>query len=282
MQNYIADPEWKYFDNILFGLNLKYQEQDPIWMSSESDWKKLLGKIRFINPENKFDYAKYGNYLFIEDELYITTDRPGYKSFDINNSFRQLEINKLLNNQSKYLIKGIFAGFDTLSRDIYNERIYYGDILKIDVKKFTKCKNCNPNNIFSRLDNDIVYGPLSFMQGWGDDCSILEEIRYGDKKGHIFSDVSYTIADQAFGIMPKLCQSYKTEIVANVYYDLNFESKFKFDLNVISKAILSDWGSISCEFWNKYVPKKLIKSLPTNVDIWNYAIENYNKTNGRK
>ena len=111
-----------------------------------------MGSI-IINPENKFDYAKYGNYLFIEDELYITTDRPGYKSFDINNSFRQIEINKLLNNQSKYLIKGIFAGFDTLSRDIYNERIYYGDILKIDLM----------DEVLTREEFDLLSDKISNM-----------------------------------------------------------------------------------------------------------------------
>ena len=75
--------------------------------------------------------------------------------------------------------------------------------------------------------------------------------------------------------MPNLCMSINTVIVANVFYDVCYESKFQY-LD-IHKAVLSDYN-VTCRFWDYYVPieKRTGKS---NNEIWEYAINKYQKDN---
>lgn len=234
------------------------------WMESANDWKKLLQKIRFINPENNFDYTKYGDFFFIDNDLFILTDRKGYKTYNIKNNFKNSDFDYLLSKR-RYLIKGVFAGFDTLRRDDLNERIYYGDILKVELNNFIKCKTCEyfggPFKERDTKDIDVVYGPISFNKGWHH-CSNPNE--------------SYYIADQAFGIIPNLCMSIKSEIVANVYYDITIENNEKFSLDIIHKASLPDHNPYSCKFWNDFVPTQIRIENSTNR-IWEYAINQYKK-----
>jgi len=256
----------KLFIDVLSGLSLIDSWGSVImfeWMKEVSDWKKLLNKIRFINFEKKFDYSKYGDYFFIENDLYILTDKEGYKSLDIKETFENPAYEYLLTKR-KYLIKAVFAGFDTLRRDEINERIYYGDILKVELKNFIKCKNCNyficPFKDRYEQDIDVVYGPIWFNKGWHR-CSNPNE--------------SYYIADQSFGILPNLCMSCKTEIVANVYYDITVEKNEKFSLDIIYKAVLPDHNPFSCKFWDDFVPKHIKEKNTSNI-IWEYAINQYN------
>lgn len=257
----------KLFVGILSNLGLIDTRGDATmfeWMKSVCDWKKLLHKIRFINPENNFDYAKYGDFFFFENDLYILTDREGYKSFNIKKNMKSSDFDYLMPKR-KYLIKGVFAGFDTLRRDESDERIYYGDILKVELNNFSKCKNCQyfggPFKDRNTKDINVVYGPISFFKGWHH-CSNPNE--------------PYYIADQAFGILPNLCMSIKTEVVANVYYDMTIEKNEKFNLRIIHKASLPDHNPYSCKFWNDFVPEQIRAENSTN-EIWEYAINQYKK-----
>lgn len=91
--------------SIFIGLDLISFWGD-VGIHSEDDWMKYLRKIRFINPENKFDYAKYGDYFFIDNDLYILTDREGYRDFDVKLEFMKLLPASIIFT-NKYLIKGI-------------------------------------------------------------------------------------------------------------------------------------------------------------------------------
>ena len=143
-------------------------------------WEKKLKKIRFINPDNNFDYSKYGDFFFLDNNLYILTDKDHYSSFDIKKELINSKYDYLL-ERKKYLIKGFFAGFYIGRRDDYGERIYYGDILKLELDNFSKCKSCEyfggPFKDRETKDIDVIYGPISFNKGWHH-CSNPEEPFY--------------------------------------------------------------------------------------------------------
>lgn len=227
-------------------------------------WEKFLNRIRFINPENNFDYSKYGDFFFFDNSLYVLTDKDCYVDFDIKNDFINTAYGYLLESK-KYLIKGTFAGFYIGRRDDYGERIYYGDILKLELNNFSKCKSCQyfggPFKDREVKDIDVVYGPISFNKSWRH-CSNPQEPFY--------------IADQAFGIVPNLCMSINTKIVANIFYDENFNSNNNFNLSTIYKDSLPDSSEYTCGFWEYFVPKDIRESNSTNEN-WEYAVNEYRK-----
>ena len=99
--------------------------------SSDCDRKHRPTKVRVLNPEGHFDYTRTDMLRVWNKELYMITDRPGYKEYDIK---AQLEnAGELFNNhrllKDGYIIKVIFAGTELSIRDIHGERIYTGDIL---------------------------------------------------------------------------------------------------------------------------------------------------------
>lgn len=236
------------------------------WQEFLDQWEKYFLKIRFINPENIFDYSKFGDYFFSEGELFIATDRPGYEALDLKINNKHPELLQLVNHK-RFLIKAGFAGFYIGKKDDLGEKIYYGDILKLDIDNYSKCMGCH---FFNGLDQRTresmnergllknIYGPITFHKGWYHCKNQLEQ---------------FSIMDQWFGIIPNLCMAVKKEVVANVYYDFSINSPKKFDLGLISKAELTD-HTISCQFWDKYVPQSYIENNSRN-DIWEYAINEY-------
>lgn len=257
----------KLFFDILLGLNIIWQDthsNDYIFsVLNEEGWRNNLQKIRFINPENKFDYAKYGDYFIYNNKLFIITERFDYLKFDSKKKINDSFYNSLIDN-NKIVIEANFAGFYIGREDDLGESIYYGDILKVELNNFSKCKNCEyfKSHFKDRknINIDTVYGPISFTKGWRH-CSNPNEPFY--------------IFDQHFGVIPNLCMAVKKEIVANVYYDF-FKEKKPFNLNVIYKATLTDYGFITCKFWDYFISKSNIDGKSNN-EIWERAIINFRK-----
>ena len=99
--------------------------------SSVSDRKHRPTKVRVLNPECHFDFTHTDMVRVWNNELYMITDRPGYKEYDIK---AQLEnVGELFNNhrllKDGYIVKVLFAGIELSIRDIHGERIYTGDII---------------------------------------------------------------------------------------------------------------------------------------------------------
>ena len=148
----------KLFFDILLGLNIididwhdgKYYFSNDNSSLDEEGWRKCFKKIRFINSENKFDYAKYGDYFFNNKRLYVITDRIGYTKYNIKKSINDLFYKNII-DESKFVIEVKYAGFNIGRKDDFGENIYFGDILKIDIDSFSKCINCSfyngPDNL---------------------------------------------------------------------------------------------------------------------------------------
>lgn len=244
------------------------------WQTFLNQWEGYFQKIRFINPNNQFDYAKFGEYFFFEDQLYILSDRLGYKEFDIKKKFRNSTFEKMLLNK-EYLVQGYFAGFYIGRKDYSGNKIYYGDILKIEMNNYSKCLGCQFYNgpDFKQIESlsqrgllNMIFGPLTFHPGWHN-CKNPNE--------------PFSIMDQHFGVIPNLCSALTVEIVANVFYDIAFNSDRKFNLGITSKAELTDHGP-SCHFWDTYVPKEMIENkinkkeyATARLEIWEYAIKSF-------
>ena len=80
-------------------------------------------KVRFLNPQGDFDYAKLFEFVKANNDFYILSNREGYREYH----------NGLLSNEEmkgyKYLVKIIYAGIYSYRRDLYGNRIYLYDIV---------------------------------------------------------------------------------------------------------------------------------------------------------
>lgn len=120
--------EWDEFK--LVELQANFYKHDGTYLS-DCDRKHRPTKVRVLNPEGHFDYTHTDMLRVWNKELYMITDRPGYKEYDIK---AQLEnAGELFNNhrllKDGYIIKVLFAGIELSIRDIHGERIYTGDII---------------------------------------------------------------------------------------------------------------------------------------------------------
>lgn len=255
-----------YFKSILEGLGLLDENGDfaiEHFTQSNEIWLKYLAEIRYLCPKNNLKYAKLGDYFIHDRDLYIITNDVKYRKFDVKEQFVQSKYSFLF-DEEKYVLKALFAGFNTLKKDSNGKEIFYGDIVRVDLMGFRKCRDCVfYGNVFKGSSNQIdsvVYGAVSIFRGWHH-CNNPDEPFY--------------IADQAFGVIPNLCMSVETKVIANVYYNVSKKGSGSYHWrSVVWKACRSDYGDFSCEFWDDFVPTKKRLNKTTN-QIWDDAISNY-------
>ena len=85
--------------------------------------------IRYISHNENFDYAEFGNYFFLKKYLYVITNKVEYKRFDVKREF----YNSIYYNFIKanyYIIRVIYAGFNTGFEDSLGYEIFSGDVIK--------------------------------------------------------------------------------------------------------------------------------------------------------
>jgi hypothetical protein len=241
------------------------------WAELRNEWERHFQKIRFINPHNQFDYANFGDYFFWNDELYVLTDNRNYRLLNRKTELTNSPYESLI-SKKKYVIKGVFAGFYIGREDVFQNSIFYGDILKMEIDSYSKCLSCKfykgpaekeRDDLTARGLLNTIYGPISLHEG-SHSCKNPTQ--------------KFTVMDQWFGVIPNLCSAKKIEVVANVYYDVVYKKAKKFNLNVTGKAELSDHGP-SCQFWEAFVPREKLIDLTGRsdfaqwrIEIWEYAI----------
>jgi hypothetical protein len=148
--------------------------------------------IRFISPNDNFDYAEFGNYFFSNKHLYVITNKIEYKRFDVRKEFDDSIYYNFI-KPNYYIIRVIYAGQDTGFEDDLFNRIYTGDFVvtkgylnkdkdpKIYLKKEKNCmvkSNHNsyevcgviasdPNIDFIINDSDLRYRIYKVVLNWG-------------------------------------------------------------------------------------------------------------------
>ncbi|MEE0992174.1 MAG: hypothetical protein UH542_04275 [Bacteroidales bacterium] len=142
-------------------------------------------KVRYVAEHKKFAYACFGDFFFFGDDFYVWEQDDKY--LDDHN---QDVVEEVFNDECEgrgYARRVIFAGVQTEFKDSNGERIYTGDVIKVEESQFRT--------------EYMAVGALSSDDGLGSYCFILD-------------NHSWSLAD---------CnrQQYKMTRVGTVFYQLN-------------------------------------------------------------
>jgi hypothetical protein len=204
-----------------------------------NDYRKI--KIRYINPFDEFDYAKFGKYFFIDDELYIITKNKKYASLDVKKKLRNKIYSAHLTNKD-FVIKSIYAGQDTGFRDDYDKRIYTGDIV---INEGFSNPEREPYSYYKKNRNSFENkDQVHYYKVCGAVSAIPSQ--YYKQKNHPIDKI-YQVVLNNHGAF--LSHSIKIEIIGNVFYNLNRESKINIEQLAASFA---QSGFYENGFWKNY------------------------------
>lgn len=87
-------------------------------------------KIRYVKGRDKFGYAKFGDFFFYNDRLYVWETDDCYAE-----EHEQMIVDEFFWDECRgrgYICPRIFAGVQTPYRDVNGGTIYTGDVLKVD------------------------------------------------------------------------------------------------------------------------------------------------------
>lgn len=86
-------------------------------------------RIRYVESKGKFGYAEFGDFFFVNDDLYVW--KQGKEYADINNPdvVEDYFIKKC--TRTEYACRFLYAGADTNFIDSNGEHIFVGDVLEI-------------------------------------------------------------------------------------------------------------------------------------------------------
>lgn len=85
--------------------------------------------IRYVMGEGKFGYAKFGDFFFFGEDLYVWHTHEGWAD-DHNQDVAQGVFQDECQGRG-YAVRAIFAGVDTRSKDANGEPIFTGDVLMV-------------------------------------------------------------------------------------------------------------------------------------------------------
>ena len=142
-------------------------------------------KVRYVSENKKFAYVYFGDFFFFGDDFYVWEQDDKY--LDYHN---QDIVEEVFNDECEgrgYARRVIFAGVQTEFKDSNGERIYTGDVIKVEESQYRT--------------EYLAVGALSSEDGLGSYCFILD-------------NHSWSLAD---------CnrQQYKMTRVGTVFYQLN-------------------------------------------------------------
>lgn len=89
-------------------------------------------KVRYIKGRGEFGYAKFGDFFFDRDQMYVWETNDKYAK-----EHNEAVVREVFCDECKgrgYACPRIYAGVETNFRDINGETIYTGDVLKIQEK----------------------------------------------------------------------------------------------------------------------------------------------------
>lgn len=86
--------------------------------------------VRIITPNNEFAYTRFGHFFFVGDSMYLISQDNKYAKFhspEVHKCGSRLEV---LDDSTTYTLPVLFAGIYTGVKDINDEPIFTGDIVK--------------------------------------------------------------------------------------------------------------------------------------------------------
>lgn len=115
-------------------------------------------KVRYVAENKKFGYAHFGDFFFYGDDFYV---------WDLDDKYledhNQYVVEEVFNDECEgrgYARRVIFAGVQTEFKDSNGERIYTGDVIKVEESQFRT--------------EYMAVGALSSDDGLGTYCFILD------------------------------------------------------------------------------------------------------------
>lgn len=89
-------------------------------------------KVRYVKGRGEFGYAKFGDFFFDRDQMYVWEVDDKYAE-----EHNEAIVREVFHDECKgrgYACPRIYAGVQTNFRDINGEKIYTGDVIKVQVR----------------------------------------------------------------------------------------------------------------------------------------------------
>lgn len=115
-------------------------------------------KVRYVAENKKFAYAYFGDFFFFGDDFYVWEQDDKY-----SDDHNQDVVEEVFNDECEgrgYARRVIFAGVQTEFNDSNGERIYTGDVIKVEESQ--------------NITKELAVGALSSEEGIGTYCFILD------------------------------------------------------------------------------------------------------------
>ena len=103
---------------------------DPEVLAFQEAWLSDIC-VRYIVKDDMFGYAKYGDFFFYNDCMYVITDDDSMKEHhnEEGASLFETEYGERLIRSEKYICRVIFAGIRTPYKDELGDWVYTGDLV---------------------------------------------------------------------------------------------------------------------------------------------------------
>ena len=115
-------------------------------------------KVRYVSENKKFAYVYFGDFFFFGDDFYVWEQDDKY-----SDDHNQDVVEEVFNDECEgrgYARRVIFAGVQTEFKDSNGERIYTGDVIKVEESQ--------------NITKELAVGALSSEEGIGTYCFILD------------------------------------------------------------------------------------------------------------
>ena len=87
-------------------------------------------KVRYVLETNKFGYVNFGDFFFFGDDFYVWNDDDKWKDDHNQNVVEAVFQDR--HDRSGYAHRAIFAGVETEFVDSNGEKIYTGDVIRLE------------------------------------------------------------------------------------------------------------------------------------------------------
>ena len=186
-------------------------------------------KVRYVSENKKFAYVYFGDFFFFGDDFYVWEQDDKY-----SDDHNQDVVEEVFNDECEgrgYARRVIFAGVQTEFNDSNGERIYTGDVIKVEESQ--------------NITKELAVGALSSEEGIGTYCFILD-------------NHSWSLAD---------CNSqhYRMTRIGTVFYQLDVADFIGVNQRVMN---FNGWRDTEEDRHQKVLMAKFTPNY--NQELWKY------------